>query len=415
MVGVAHAAADITVTQKAIASTAVTITVKNNGTPGIDASGGSYSTVSTTITALNATTTQNDYSATGPNLAGGVSRDVVVTNLKPNTAYTISVRAEEGSTQKTVTLSVKTKTNADQSLPPKPLYVSFVTSETVVTTNTISNVTVKNTGTKDFAAVITLQSALGATIDTQQRVIGAGQTYNLISFTNLSPGTGYILTLTGTEVGSTRRFETATYPGLTTKNVPITALNAIGVVTTTASAPATSGTSGANQCNDSRDNQIGDGKDYGYGVGNGDHKADHYGVDTVLSNGKGDGIIDIEPDPSCFSEAAVVEKGDDVVSNIIPCTDKCTFSDVFRLLNNIIKFFFTTLLIPIFIIMLMYAGYQYITAQGNPSKVANLKKMLGNFAKGLLLILCAWLIVRTIMTTLLNDEFKQSGVELLGN
>lgn len=180
---------------------------------------------------------------------------------------------------------------------------------------------------------------------------------------------------------------------------------------------------GADQCHDNVDNQCGDTKDYGYGVGKGDAKADHYGVDVQKGDGKdyglgvnnGDGIIDIEPDPSCFSETATVEKGDDVVSTIIPCTDKCGFSDVFRLLNNIIKFFFTTLLIPIFIFILMYAGFQYITAQGNPSKIADLKKMLLNFLKGILLILCSWLIVRTIMTTLLNDDFKKSGVELLGN
>lgn len=195
----------------------------------------------------------------------------------------------------------------------------------------------------------------------------------------------------------------------------ISTLCAALIVLMTLSVPVTFAQEAKTQCNDGIDNQIGDGKDYGYGISKGDHKADHYGVDTVTSTGKGDGIIDIEPDPSCFSETATVEKGDDVVSKIIPCTDKCTFTDIFRLLNNGIAFFFTTLLIPLFIIMLMYAGFQYITAEGNPSKVANLKKMLGNFVKGLLLILCSWLIVHTIMTTLLNDQFKQSGVEFLGN
>lgn len=170
----------------------------------------------------------------------------------------------------------------------------------------------------------------------------------------------------------------------------------------------------ADQCNDGIDNQKGDGKDYGYGVGNGDHKADHYGVD-VLVDGKTDGVMDIEPDPSCFSDSVTTEKGDDVVSTIIPCTDKCTFSDVFRLLNNVIKFFFKVLLIPIFVVLLMFAGFKYITAQGNSSKIADLKKMLLGVIKGVVLILCAWLIVRTIMNTLLNDNFKQSGVELLGN
>ena len=63
----------------------------------------------------------------------------------------------------------------------------------------------------------------------------------------------------------------------------------------------------------------------------------------------------------------------------------------------------------------MYAGFKYITAEGNPSKIANLKKILGNIVLGIVIMLCAWLIVRTIMNVLLNEQFKKSGVEFLGN
>ena len=140
-----------------------------------------------------------------------------------------------------------------------------------------------------------------------------------------------------------------------------------------------------------------------------DFKADHYGVDT-----NGDKIIDLEPDPSCFSPNATSEQKDDVVSSIIPCTDKCTFTDVFRLLNNILTFFITVLMIPIFITIVMYAGFKYLKAGANAGEKANLKKMIGHIVGGIVLILCAWLIVRTIMTTVLNDQYKQSGIEFLG-
>ncbi len=175
------------------------------------------------------------------------------------------------------------------------------------------------------------------------------------------------------------------------------------VVTTTTTTPK-------DQCHDNIDNDK-------------DGKADQYGVDLQKYDGKdygfgvnnGDGVMDLEPDPSCFSSTAQYEVADDVVSSIIPCTDKCTFSDVFKLINNLIKFFFTKLLIPIFVIILMYAGFKYITAEGNPSKIANLKKILGNIVLGIVIMLCAWLIVRTIMNVLLNEQFKKSGVEFLGN
>lgn len=185
----------------------------------------------------------------------------------------------------------------------------------------------------------------------------------------------------------------------------------------------------ADQCNDGKDNQLNDGIDYGFGVNMGDGKADHKGVDIQWKDGKdyglglnnGDGKLDFEPDPSCFSPTQTEEKADDVARgadgmplSVIPCTDKCTFGDVFRLLNNLLTFFITKLLIPIFVTIIMYAGFKYITAEGNPSKIANLKKMIANIVLGIVLILCSWLIVRTIMTTLLNDKFKESGVEFLG-
>lgn len=153
-------------------------------------------------------------------------------------------------------------------------------------------------------------------------------------------------------------------------------------------------TNSSGQCGDKIDNQIGDGKDYGLGLSKGDGKADHTGVY------KTDGTMVYEPDPSCFSTTATTEVADDVVSTIIPCTDKCTFSDVFKLINNLLVFFIKTLLIPIFIIIIMYAGFKYITAQGNPAKKANLQKTFFNLVLGIVLVLCSWLIVHTILTML---------------
>jgi hypothetical protein len=52
----------------------------------------------------------------------------------------------------------------------------------------------------------------------------------------------------------------------------------------------------------------------------------------------------------------------------------------------------------------MYAGFKYITAQGNPAKTANLKKMVGNIVIGMILVLCSWLIVKTVLSVLLSDD-----------
>ncbi len=91
-------------------------------------------------------------------------------------------------------------------------------------------------------------------------------------------------------------------------------------------------------------------------------------------------------------------------NGLVPCKDTCDLNDVLRLINNLIEFLITTLFIPIIILLFMYAGFKYITAEGNPSKVANLKKMVGHIVVGMLLVLCSWLIVKTIITILASDE-----------
>lgn len=229
--------------------------------------------------------------------------------------------------------------------------------------------------------------------------------------TGLSPGTTYAATVysSSTETDPlTKFFSTNSQPTQEVQDLNQIAQNTTQQNTQTATAVASTASSSAavvsgDQCHDGIDNDV-------------DGKADQYGVDFLNPDtGKGDGVLDLEPDPSCFTSTATSETPDDVQSSIIPCTDKCTFSDSLKLLNNIISFIFKTLLIPVFILIVIYVGFKYITAQGNPAKVVNLKKVLGNVVVGIIILLCAWLIVRTLMTTLLNDNFKQDGIEFLGN
>lgn len=87
-------------------------------------------------------------------------------------------------------------------------------------------------------------------------------------------------------------------------------------------------------------------------------------------------------------------------TGLIPCDTNCDFSSVIQLLNNLQNFFFTNLLLPIFVIMIMYLGYSYLTAGGNPSQHAKFASMAKHMVTGLLLILCAWLIVHTLLLML---------------
>lgn len=151
------------------------------------------------------------------------------------------------------------------------------------------------------------------------------------------------------------------------------------------------------QCCDGIDNQVGDGQDYGYGAGNGDGKADFYGL-----IGQKDGKTIVYPaDPACIKPDTKIEKADLVPEGkLIPCTNKCSFPDIIKIINNILTFLITNVFLPLFILVFMYAGYQYLTAQGNPSKVANVKKLLLNVVKGLAFVLVAWLLVKVFFQTI---------------
>lgn len=81
----------------------------------------------------------------------------------------------------------------------------------------------------------------------------------------------------------------------------------------------------------------------------------------------------------------------------IPCAkgtaNMCGFNDVFVLINNLIKFFLTTVLLPLMIIMISYAGWLFMTSGSNPGKRSQAKEIFKKMGIGLALILFAWSIV----------------------
>lgn len=107
-------------------------------------------------------------------------------------------------------------------------------------------------------------------------------------------------------------------------------------------------------------------------------------------------------------KSAVSDKGGSVFDapstgdmGLIPCDGpECDLNSFFQLLNNLISFFFSTLLLPLFVLMILYLGYSYIAAQGKPGQHAKLGNMAKHMVLGLVLMLCAWVIVRTILVAI---------------
>lgn len=129
-------------------------------------------------------------------------------------------------------------------------------------------------------------------------------------------------------------------------------------------------------------------------------------VKTTCTDGidnNNDGRIDYmggpggeQPDPLCIrvdSEEVDSPKG----AGLVPCVDNCDFGFFFDLLNNVVNFVMNFILIPIFALVLMFMGYQYLMARGNPGMHEKFKKTLWAMLKGMTLILLAWLIVKTLL------------------
>jgi hypothetical protein len=134
----------------------------------------------------------------------------------------------------------------------------------------------------------------------------------------------------------------------------------------------------------------------------GDGKYDFYGA-----IGEKDGKTIIYPsDPSCIDlKPETIEKADlPQAGKLIPCVNKCSFPDVIRLINNLLQFLITTIFLPLFVLVFIYAGYQYLTAQGNSTKVANVKKLIMNVVIGLVIVLTAWLVVKVLFQTIGVEE-----------
>lgn len=87
---------------------------------------------------------------------------------------------------------------------------------------------------------------------------------------------------------------------------------------------------------------------------------------------------------------------------------QCHFNDLITLTHNII----TDLVIVstlMAVIIAVVIGFRLITSQGNPSALSFAKNAALNLLKGYIVILVAWLIINTLITTLFNPGFSILG------
>lgn len=95
---------------------------------------------------------------------------------------------------------------------------------------------------------------------------------------------------------------------------------------------------------------------------------------------------------------------------LVPCKgiDDCNFNHLIILVKNIINFLIIVAA-PLAAIMFVYAGWLYMTAQGDSGKVSQAHDIFRTVFLGFIFILGAWLAVYTISKALLGDELQFLG------
>ncbi|MEY4602528.1 MAG: Type secretion system pilin [Candidatus Parcubacteria bacterium] len=80
---------------------------------------------------------------------------------------------------------------------------------------------------------------------------------------------------------------------------------------------------------------------------------------------------------------------------------ECTFNDVLKLANSIIKAIFIAILI-ISPLLIAYAGYRYIVSGGKPAERAKASQQLLNLVIGLVIVACSYGVVKLVLNVLLS-------------
>ena len=93
---------------------------------------------------------------------------------------------------------------------------------------------------------------------------------------------------------------------------------------------------------------------------------------------------------------------------LIPCDGvevPCNFVALVATFNRILQFLLY-LSIPLVVGIILYTGFQFLTAGGDAMKLEKAKKMLIPVAIGIFWVLASWLVVNTLFKTFLSTETK---------
>lgn len=98
-------------------------------------------------------------------------------------------------------------------------------------------------------------------------------------------------------------------------------------------------------------------------------------------------------------------------AGLIPCDgtdiDPCDLNMVIALFNGILQFLIFTIAAPICAILVMYAGWLYMTSGQKPKNRTDANEIFTNAVLGFVLLLAAWLVIQVILVSIgLDADFS---------
>jgi hypothetical protein len=87
---------------------------------------------------------------------------------------------------------------------------------------------------------------------------------------------------------------------------------------------------------------------------------------------------------------------------------ECNYADLLRAVSRITTFAVEDIALPFSIIVIIYAGWLYLTSGGGQAQLDKAHGMFVKIAWGILWILAAWLIVSLITNNLLTPAARQA-------
>ena len=127
----------------------------------------------------------------------------------------------------------------------------------------------------------------------------------------------------------------------------------------------------------------------------------------------------------CFSPIQILAEGGNTMADyqnlpdlggLVPCdgvTYECDIDAFIRMINGIIKWIISIAGV-IFAISFIYGGFLYLTSQGDEGKKGKAKDVLWSTLKGFVIILVAWVIVYTLLNTLVNKDSLPDVLKFIG-